>query len=179
MAIAVAAIRTAVAEVLEGSLGTVHPVAGAFKRGAFEGQPDDAKLAKLRQVSTATHWFDVVVGEHGTHEASPISSLATREIKALPITVRIYSGTAPEAQQAERTLLLANIASDCADAVVALGYPGALTATVAATATGIVGGLMRSASHDGLAEFNVTAERWDRGWIESQIDGAVIVAETA
>lgn len=182
MAIAVNAIRVAISEVLEGDLGTVHPVAGTFQRGAFEGQPDDAKLAKLRQTSTALHWFDVVVGTEEDHDATPISTRAGhRRHVTLPITVEVWTAHATEAQESDRAAIIADVSSDLEDACQALAYPGTLDETVDETATGIVSGVMRGSDHTGVAAFELVAERWDPAgsWIHSRITGAVIVAEAA
>lgn len=178
MGLAISAIRTAVAEILEGSLGTIKPAAGTFERGAFEGQPDEAKLAKLRQTSTATHWFDVVVGEHENHASSPLSARhGHRRLTALPITVDIYTGVATEAQESERATLLAAAYSDCEDARQALGYPGNLAETVAGLETGIVGGIMRGPAYTGLPDLDRLQEDWGSRWMHSQISGMLVVSE--
>lgn len=178
MSLAIGAIRTAIAEILEGALGTIHPAAGTFQRGAFDGQPDDAKLSRLRQTSTATHWFDVTVGEHDNHASSPLSARhGHRRLTALPITVDIWSGLGTEAQESDRGTLLATIASDCEDARQALGYPGSLAETADEIETGIIGGLMRGPAYTGLPEWERVDEDWGKRWLHSQISGMLVCAE--
>ena len=174
MTIPAAAIRTAIAEVLEGDLGTLRVEAGRFERGAFEGQPDAAKLAKLRQTSTAAHWFDVVIGEDETH---PITSLSTRSTRTLqvPITIDVWTGLATEVQEEDRADLLAALNDDLEDAARSLAYFGSVTATVAAVTTSIVGGLVRGPENSGTPEYEVVEENWEARWLQSRITGAVIV----
>lgn len=170
MALAVAAIRTALTEVVESVTG--------FSYGAFEDQPDDAKLAKLRQTGTAQHWFDVQIGEHETHESSAISNRVTTRRLHLPVTIDVWTGLLTEAQEDDRALLLATIADDLETVAHALAEPNGLTTTAAAAATGIIGGVMRDREHGGQPECMVVEERWDKRWVHSRIEGAVIVGAT-
>ncbi len=176
MAIATAAIRTAVSELLEGDIGDLD--AGTFAEGAFDGQPDAAKLAVLRQTSTASHWFDVVIDDHETHESSSLSNRATTRRVTVPIAIEVWTGLATEAQEDDRAELLASITDDLETACQALSEPSALDETSAAVATGIVGGLMRDRDHGGQPSFQIVEERWDKRWVHSRIEGAVIVGAT-
>ena len=178
MAIAVEALRTAITEVMEGDMGTLRPEPGVFEYGAFEGQPLEAMLAKLRQTSTATHWFDVRVGEHRTHEASAISARMTTRLAQVPITIDVFTGLKSEPQESERSTILAQVMSDCETAAQALAYVGAIDATSASVSTGVISGVMRDSSNRGTAEVSIVDENWARRYVRSQIVGAVIVEET-
>lgn len=178
MGLAIGAIRTVVREILEGSLGAIHPVTGTFQYGAFDGQPDDAKLARLRQTSTATHWFDVTLGEHENHASCSFSSrIGQRRLLAMPITVDIWSGLGTEAQETDRGALLAQIASDCEDARQSLGYVGSLEETGDELPTGIVSGVMRGPGYAGLPDWERVDEDWGKRWLHSRITGMIVVAE--
>ncbi len=179
MAIAAAAIRTAISEVLEGSLGTVTPDAGTFARGAFEGQPDVAKLAKLRQASAARHWFDVRLSPARTHKASNVSTLTSRRIVAMDVAIEIWTGLRTEVQSAERDDVTADITSDCEDACQSLAYPNQLAATADAVTTDIVGGCMSSPDGTGTPNWSVVAEDWSKRWIKSVIAGSIIISVAA
>lgn len=170
MALAMAAIRTAIAEAIEAVDG--------FAEGAFTEQPDQAKLALLRQTSTASHWFDVVIDEHATHESSALSNRTPSRRVNIPIAIEVWTGLATEPQEDERATLLASIADDLETACHALAQPGDLDETSASVATGIIGGLMRDREHSGQPSYAVIEERWDKRWIRSRIEGAVIVNAT-
>lgn len=176
MAIAATAIRTCITELLEGSAGTIRVADGTFEYGAFDGQPDEAKLAKLRQNATGDHWFDIVIGDRRTHEAAAISNRTTNHVVELPITIEVWTGLATEVQESARSTLLSSIADDCEHAALVLAYPGNLTQTSAGVATGVIGGLMRSTGHDGYPSYELVEEDWKSRWVHSRIVGAVIVS---
>lgn len=177
MAIASAAIRTAISELLEGSIGTLYPEAGTFERGAFDGQPDAAKLAKLRQTSHARHWFDVVLLPARQHPASNVSQLASRAILAMAVEIPVWTCLRTEAQADERASTLAAIASDSVTACRSLARPHGLDATADAVATGIVGGCVSSPNElgTGIPVVSKPDEQWDKRWVRWVIAGSIII----
>ncbi|HEX2677768.1 MAG TPA: hypothetical protein VHM19_14045 [Polyangiales bacterium] len=174
MTIPAAAIRTAISEVLEGDLGTLRVPSDTFERGAFEGQPDAAKLALLRQTSTATHWFDVVLGEESTHGITSLSTRSTRVVQ-VPVTIEVWTGLATEPQEDDRSALLSAIGDDLEDAARALAYWNSITATVASVSTAIVGGCMRGTDNAGAPDWTIEDENWQGRYVHSRIVGAVVV----
>ncbi len=138
-----AAIRTAVAELLEGTIGSVRTVpAGTFLRGVFPGQPMQSQRAKAIQTSTARHYFDVRLGPLRNNPSTPVGRIGTYELNDLDITITVTSKIAPVNMLTQRDTDLALIASDCKLAVKTLSYPHNLTATDAGVATSIVGGCL-------------------------------------
>lgn len=179
MALNIAPIRQVIAEVLEGSHGSLRPNPGTFRHGVFEGMDDAAKQSRLVQTGTVEHWFDVTCGAFRTHPASAIASSAPNAIKELPITITVWTHLPTEPQLDDRDAILANIASDCETACQALAYVGNLAQTEAAVATNIVSGVMRSVSNDRQPEWQVVEENWVKKWVKSQIIGNVIVTVEA
>ncbi len=177
MAIAIAAIRSAIIGVMEGSFGTISPASGVFRYGAFEGQPDVAKLTKLRQTSEATHWFDVVLSPTRTHAGSNMSTLSSRRIATMLVEIPIWTGLLTEAQEDARSCLLASIASDGEDAAQSLGYPNGMLTAPDDTATGIVGGCLLGPDSDGkgVPLWAKSDEDWGKRWFKSVITGSIII----
>ncbi len=138
-----AAIRTAVAELLEGTIGSIRTCPpGTFLRGVFPGQPAQTQRAKAIQTSTARHYFDVKLGQLRNNPSTPIGRLGDYELNDLDITVTVTSKIATVAQADQRDTDLALIASDCKLAAKALAFPHNLDETSAAVATDIVGGCL-------------------------------------
>lgn len=175
MAIAIEAIRDAIAETLEGQLGTIVVTAGAFHRGVFDGQEVPGQQAKLIQTEVATHWFDVQLGAHSTHPASSVSTNGSRRLVQMPVRITVKSHLKTQPQDSERDSILAAVASDCEDAAQALGYPHAIDQTVDGRPTYIVGGLVTGANFAGPPSWQLLEENWGNKWIRHEIAGNIII----
>ncbi len=158
-----AAVRTVVAELLEGTIGSGRTVpAGTFARGVFDGQAVQAQRAKSLQTSTARHWFDVECGALRNHPSTPISNLGSLRICTLDIVIRVTSKASTQAQGDQRATDLALIMSDCEQAAMALATPNNLLATAAAVDTGIISGFLRGPDGLGIPTVEKSAQVWDR-----------------
>lgn len=149
MAFAAAAIRTAITEVIEG--------AGPFSYGAFTGMPADALMAKLRQMSTGQHWFDVQITPERTSGSSTVPLGNSTYLMGLDVVITVWTGLATPAQATERDAVLAEIGDDCGDAARALARPGSMLATADDVATSIVGGCFAQPPRWRLLRQNWTA----------------------
>lgn len=179
MAFPAAAIRNAIAEVMEGKIGTTRTVdAEVFLRGVFDGQGDFAAKAKAQQKSDARHRFDVQLGPMRPHGASPVSANASNRLVIVPIRIDITTATATKVQFTDRDTTLADIASDSDDAIQALHFRGNLLTDHAGTATNIASGMLLGDGGDGSPQWEITQQDWQRNLVRSRISGAVIVSIT-
>ncbi len=157
-----AAIRTAVAECMEGTIGSVRTVPpGTFARGVFPGQPLAAQKALAIQTSTARHRFDVRLGPLRNHASTPVSALSNYRIGEIDITITVTSNVATSAQATQRDTDLALIASDCDTAVQALSKPHNLDETSAAVDTNIIGGCLLGPDNASTPAIQAGDENWD------------------
>ena len=161
MSLASTPIRTAIAELLEGSLGSIRTVtATKFLRGVFDGQPEQATAALTAQTSTARHRFDVELGAFRTHSASPVSALSNYRIAECDVTIRVKTKLATANQTTQRATDIAAILDDCDLAAQALGRPGNLTQTAGATATNLIGGCLVGPDGSGTPRIERTDQEW-------------------
>lgn len=172
----VAAIRTALIELMQGQLGAVRVLTpGVFQFGVFEGQPIAAQQAQSMD-SRYRHRFDVIVNSAKPHKASPISAKANYRIEARAVTVRISTHLASSADQTARIAARDQLEQDCSDAIGVLSYPGNLRATSAAVVTDITSGMLVGAEDgQGIPRWEVVAEDWKRQLLVSRILGIAIV----
>lgn len=161
MSLASTPIRTAIAELLEGSIGSVRTVTAAkFKRGVWAGQPEEASAALAVQTSTGRHWFDVELGAFGASPSSPLSSNSNYRIVECPVTIRVRSKLATAAQASQRATDIAAILDDCDLAAQALGRPNNLLQTAGAVATNLIGGCLAGPDGTGQPRIDQTAQDW-------------------
>lgn len=182
MSIAAAAIRTAITELLEGTIGTTRTVtANKFKSGAFEGQPIAATQAKTA-ITTYNHRFDVrILSLRGKHGASPMSIKASHRIERATIEIPLWSHLASTVQDSSRATQREEIENECDMAIQALCYPGNLTQTSAAVTTGIVSGLLVGPDGSGVPTWTVIEENWQRHMLRSVIraSASLIITQAA
>lgn len=172
----VAAIRTAIAELMQGTLGSTRKLtANVFMFGVFDGQPLAAQQAQSMD-SRYRHRFDVQVSSARPHKATPISSKANYRIEARAVTIRVSTHLASSADESARTAARDLAEQDCSDAIGVLSYPGNLTVTSAAAATGITSGmLVGSDDGQGVPRWEFVSEDWKSQLLVSRIMGVAIV----
>ncbi len=175
MSYASAAIRTSIKELLQGSIGTTRTVSsGKFRYGVFEGQPLGAQQAKAINTSYTSR-FDIKLRQMVDHGATPMSIKSSFSVARFSIEIPIVTTLRSTAQETERDTDLALVASDCDVAIQALCYPGNLTQTSAAVATGIVSGLMVGPEGTGRPHWESVEEDWENHLLRSRISGSVSV----
>lgn len=172
----IAAIRTAVIELMQGSLGSTRKLsANVFQFGAFDGQPLAAQQTHSMD-SRYRHRFDVQFGSARPHKATPISTKANYRIEARAVTIRVSTHLASSADESARVASRDLAEQDCSDAIGVLSYPGNLTATSAAVATSITSGmLVGSDDGQGIPRWELVSEDWKSQLLVSRILGVAIV----
>lgn len=179
MSYPIAAIRTAVAECMEGTIGSAYVApAGVFARGVFAGQPPAAAKAIALQTSTARCRFDVEAGPFRDHPATAQSVRPSRRIGVCDLTIRVVAKLATPAQLTQRDADIAEIVSALDDAVRALTYAGNVAATSAAVSTGIVGGAINAPDGGHTPEIVIDDEDWDGQLFNARILASAIVLAT-
>lgn len=169
--IEVAAIRSVIADVLEGSIGSRNSrLVGKFLRGTFEGQPTAAQQALS---SMAPYRFDVVLGNRRDNAATYVSAQGSSSLVDYDVTIRITTRTATTAQDDDRALLLANLESDVDDAIQALTFAGNLLEDADGTETGIASGVMRAPAGERRPNHRVVSQDWKAQLITSEIVGHI------
>jgi hypothetical protein len=173
-----ARIRTAVRELLEGTIGTTRAVtSGVFRYGVFDGQPLQAQQAKTA-ITTYTHRFDVLIKSLSRHAATPSSNNASHRIARCAVEIPIWSHLKSTAQESERAEQREKIENDCDLAMQALCYRNNLAATSAAAATGIISGMLLGADGSGYPTWTVVDENWQRHMLRSVIRASAALVIT-
>lgn len=171
-----AAIRTAIAECLEGSIGSTFTLdTDVFARGVFAGQPEATVRALAIQTSTARCRFDVEVGELRDHGANGLSVRHARRIAECDVTISVVAKLATPAQADQRDTDIDEIVSAMDDAVLALTYRDNLAATSAAVSTNMVAGALFGPGESTTPEIVVDAEDWDAQLYRARIVARAIV----
>lgn len=169
-------VRTAISELLEGTIGNVRTVTAAtFKRGVFSGQPDQTAKSLTLQTSTSRHWFDVQFGALRNHASTPVASMGPRRIGELEITIRVTSNMATANQRTQRETDLGTVLQDCETAAWALAYPNNLLLTNAGASTGLIGGCLLGPGTTSVPEVVVISEDWNRQVVITEIRGRAFV----
>lgn len=181
MSYSAAALRQAIREVLEGTLGTARTVtAGKFLSGVFEGQTDLQQRSRvLRKTDAETpewvHRFDVRLGQMRNHDSSPVAAIGSHRIVFIPITISITTHTQSRILDDRRDEVLAMVNSDLDTALQALTWPGNLDQTFSALPTNIVSGMMLGPEGQGYPTAEVTEEDWDKQLLRSLLGGSCLV----
>ena len=178
MSLASTPIRTAIAELLEGSIGSIRTVTAAkFLRGTFEGQPEQATSAYLLQVASARHRFDVELGAFSASPSSPLSSNANYRLVECPVTIRVKTKLATPNQGSVRATDIATILDDCDLAAQAMGRPNNLLQTAGAVATNLIGGCLVGPEGTGQPRIDASVQDWTapHGMATTTIVGRAIV----
>lgn len=177
MSLATDNARTAIIELLEGTLPSDFVSAGLFAYGVFDGQPLQAQQAAAVQTGIATHRFDVRFTANTDHVSTP-SRRGSKRLLTLGVSVAMWTHVATTAQEADRSTVLADIGDDAAAAMRALGFPHAIEATDDDAATGIVGGLLHGPGGNGFPRWRVVDADWNAQLIRSEIVGSLIIDAT-
>lgn len=176
MSLPTAAIRTAVAELLEGSIGTTRTVdSGTFLRGVFEGMPPAAAKALALQTSTARHRFDVRLRLVRNDASTSVAKRGSRRIVDVGVEVLVTSNLSTSAQATQRAADLATILEDCETAAAALAYPANLALTSAGEHTRIIGGALRGEAGEATPRVEQTQQNWDTQLARTVIRGHALV----
>jgi hypothetical protein len=159
------AIRKAIAELLEGTIGTTRDMATA---GNYSVMSVVQEMDGLLQINTR---YQVEMPHSEQHSASPVSAIGSHKIDSQEIVVHLYHVLQSNIQKDERNSVRDNVIYVGDRARQALGYPNNLTTTASATATGIISGMLTELSHD------IIEEQWDENppRIESQIRGVALL----
>lgn len=163
--LAAAAILTAVREVVEDAAGSVRIIASdTYRPGAHESLGEDAASTQALVRPRAEARF-TSIEPHGARP--PEQGSFTLYAIDLEVTVTRFIGTEHMILDDVRTALRAVAAQDSSRLAQALGWPGNLTQTSAAVATGLVSGMLR---HTG-------SEIGDLEMVEGQ-DGRIVTAHS-
>lgn len=169
-----AAIRAAITDVLEGSIGSVRTMLdGQMLSGVFEGQADGARKAKT--LHSAEHRFDVRIGRGRQHEASPVGAIGSYSLKVYDIFVDVTTKTATQIQEDARDEVLATVVADVEQAAEALSFPANVEQSAALEATGIVSGMLLGPGGDGEPECGEPQQDWDKQEIRTRISASAII----
>jgi len=162
--IEVARIRTAIDELLVGTIGTTRKVtAGTVSQGherAWEG------------LSLIGPRYDLFFGALVNHPSTPLSALANYRVVNLPVTITLYFHFPSAATEDNRNTVRANIYSVCDMIIQALGMPNNLRQTSAALATGIVSGMLTN------LQTTTPREDWDKQIAIVDVTGTAIVYDS-
>lgn len=171
-----ALIRTALIELMEGSLGLVRRLPpGLFQFGVFDGQPTAAQQARAMD-SRYQHQFDVLVSGARPHKSTPLSTKASYRTEARQVQLRITTHLSTTADQMARLEQREKIEQACADAIGVLSYPGNLSATRAGRATHVISGVLVGAEDgSGWPRYEVMSEDWKKQLHVCRISGVAIV----
>lgn len=171
------AIRTAITELLRGSIGTTRIVPqGMFEPGVHAGQKPSAQQAKAID-RRYEHRFDVVVSRQAKNAATPLSVTASYRIAQHSVVINIATKLKSVVRDDAREEQRAQIEGDCDVAIQALNYPNNLLATLGAQLTGIVSGMLQGP--DGLATptWELVEENWEQHLLRSRIIAEAIVIQ--
>ena len=139
--LAAAAILTAIREVVEDAAGSIRIItADTYRPGAHEGLGEDAASTQALVKPRADVRF-TSVEPHGARP--PEQGSFTLYALELEVVVTRFVGTEHMILDDVRTKLRAVAAEDGSRLAQALGWPGNLTQTSAAVATGLVSGMLR------------------------------------
>lgn len=161
MTLAMAPIRTAIREVLEGSLGSVRTVpAGTVARGAQQGRSVTSRQAQ----SLVTPRYDVRIESLSPHPSTPVGAIGSHRLDDATVTIEFAYKLSSTILDDQRDELRDQVMDDLDVCWQALARPGNLTQTSAAVATNIISGLLHSPS-----SIEVLDENWDEKILTAQI----------
>jgi len=154
-------IRTAIDELLAGTIGSVRTVTADTLLNGHDDAWEGLSISKAR--------YDLTLGAIEQHPSSPISALTSYRIGRLPVTIALRFHLPTAATESERDDVRAS-AYELADTVIqALGYPGNLTQTDDENATGIISGMLTNLGT------NIPVEDWEAQILTIEVTGDAIV----
>lgn len=135
------AILVRLREVLDSAQGTLRTIAaGRFDSGLYDGLDVDAQALRALDIPIV----EASIASTGHHPASP-SVMGNLAFRSIEVEVRVVrSATLAHKLNTTTRDTLRGLAAQDADVIAqALTYPGNLTQTAAAAATGLVSGCLR------------------------------------
>jgi hypothetical protein len=170
-----AAVRTAIKELLQGSIGAVRVCSDElFRYGAHEGKPISGQQAKAIALDRFAS-FDVKVGSFVNHSSTPSSITAGyRTVKAM-VDISFWVPTKTTVQDAERDQMLEDVERYMDVAIQALSYPHNLDTTSGGASTNIVSGLLFGPDGKGPPTWELLNIDWANSLHRSVIHASAIV----
>lgn len=170
MALAMTPIRTAIREVLEGTIGSVRTVpVGTFSRGAQDG-----RSVTSRQAQTLINpRYDVRLDRMTQHPATPVGAIGSYRLDELAVTVLIAWKLSSTILDDQRDAVRNDVMDALDTAWQALARPGNLDQTAGAVSTNIISGCLI-----GLEAMEIIEENWDEHQLAAQISATCIVKVT-
>ena len=154
-------IRTAIEEVLEGTIGATRTVtADTFRKGGHSGRETGAQQA----LAMVKPQYETIFREFTNNDATPISAKASARLADLTVEIRFRYAFSSEILEDKRTTLLDTVLNDGDVAWQALSYPGNLTETNASVATNIISGMLV-----GPYSFAIDNEDWDNHLVVAEL----------
>lgn len=169
MALNLTPIRTAVEELLEGTIGTTRTVtADKFRKGGHEGRSTLARQA----LALVKPRYTTLFRRLEQHESTQLSAKGSSRLVDLSVLVRFQYKLGSEVREGARTTVLDTVMNDGDVAWQALAFPGNLTETNASVATAIVSGMLD------VQSFEITEEDWDAQLVVAELTANAIVELT-
>lgn len=166
MALNLTPIRTAIEEILEGTIGTTRTVAAnKFKKGAHSGREATAQKA----MAIVKPRYETMFGPRLPHEATPISGKSSMRLDRLGVTVRFRYKFESEVRENARTTVIDTVMNDGDIAQQALTFHDNLKETNASVATNIVSGMLLE------PEFQITDEDWENQLVIAELTATAVV----
>lgn len=167
MALNLTPIRTAIEELLEGTIGTTRTItADKFRKGAHSGRDVGAQKA----LALVKPRYETSFKAFTAHDSTPISAKASLRLAELEVEIRFRYHFSSEVRENARTTLLDTVMNDGDVAWQALGYPENLADTNASVATNIVSGMLVDPHR-----FEITDEDWDNQLVVAELTAVAIV----
>lgn len=174
MAYNAAHIRTAIIELLEGTIGSVRTVtAGQFTADVFEAQDDIAKQGL--SLADRTQHFDVQIAPLRSNDATPIAANGSFRLSNLLVTIPVWRHANAENRRTQRFADLAEFENALDTAQQALAFTDNLATTSSAQSTGIVNGLLIGPDGTGSPEISPIEESYADELLRAEIVGIAIV----
>jgi len=168
-------IRTAIEELIEGTIGTTRTVnANVFKSGAMAGKSDGANQALAADIAYE-YRFDVETFGLSAHPATPLSNKGSRRIALLPVSILIKRRLPDRAQDAQRKSIRGDMESALEDVIQALALPHNLDENNAGTNTDIIGGCLHGPGGEGWPQYEPIEEDWEQHLATATIEASAIV----
>lgn len=172
------AIRTAVKELLHGSIGTTRVVPpGLFEYGVFTGQAIGAQKARALDLRFR-HRFDVTLRTVGSSVATPLSVKSSYRLSVMRIEILVTTKLPSQVVEAMRDDARSQVEGDCDVAIQALNYPHNLLTTHDAEETGIISGMFRGPDGLSTPTWELLEENWEQQLLRSRIIGDADVMQT-
>jgi len=156
-------IRTAIDELLVGTIGTIRKVTA---NSVQKGHDDEDAMAAI-SLTMAT--YEVIFGAIKNNSATPLSLKGSYRLVDLPITIEIKKHLPSNIEMTERDTARAAAVALADQIAQAIGYPDNLLQTNGALATGIIDGMFQD------TRISELMEDWDKEVLTIKVYGTAIV----